>query len=271
MERKRMPEAKDDHINLYYEVEGVGNPALILLHGLGSDGTAWSIVRPTLAEHYHIITPDLRGHGRTGAYDRPYTMKELADDVISLMDQVGVECANILGSSMGGMVAQCLGINYQDRVNKLILANSESFISPRLRMIIHNWIYLAENLGYRCYLENTIPWVYTEPFYNSHEEEINARIAELASRSVPSFIQAAEAVLKHDMTGFLSKISAPTLIISGELDTIATREYSELLHQEIPNSQLEIIPRTGHMAIIEKPDVFCEIVLNFLVNKPSTR
>jgi len=266
-----MPEAKLDDIKLYYEVEGSQPPQLILLHGLGSDGTAWSFVRPTLAKHYQIIIPDLRGHGRTDAYDRSYTMKELADDVIWLMDQVEVEYANILGSSMGGMVAQYLGINYQDRVNKLILANSESFISPRLRMIIRNWIYLAENLGYRRYLENTIPWVYTEPFYNSHEEEINARINELASRSVPSFVQAARAVLNHNVTGFLSKISAPTLILAGEFDTIATKEYSELLHQEILNSQLVIIPDTGHMAIIEKPDTFCEIVLDFLVNKPNTK
>jgi len=266
-----MPEAKLDDIKLYYEVEGSRPTPLILLHGLGSDGTSWSFVRPILRKHYCLIVPDLRGHGRTSSNDRPYTIKQLADDVIALMDYSEIESANILGSSMGGMVAQSLGIHYPERVIRLILANSESFISPRLRRIIKNWIFLAENLGYRSYLENTIPWVYTESFFNSHEGEIDARIEELASRSVSAFIQASKAVLEHNVTEDLSRISAPTLIISGEFDSIVTNEYSELLHQEINDSQLETISRTGHMAIIEKPDTFCEIVLDFLVNKPNTK
>lgn len=259
-----MPLARVGDINLYYEVEGLGKSNLILIHGLGGDGNGWSRVCPTLKQHYRLIIPDLRGHGRTGAYLHSFTIKTLADDIISLMNQANIESANILGSSMGGMVSQCLGIYYPERVNSLILANSECYISSRLKMIINNWIYLAENLGYRCYLENMIPWIYSETFFNSHEVEIKTRIDELSDRSVSAFIQAAKAVLKYDVSHLLSHISAPTLIIAGELDTLITEEYSNWLNQTIPNSQLEIIPYTGHMAIVEKPEIFCEIVLQFL-------
>jgi 3-oxoadipate enol-lactonase len=264
-----VPELIIKNFNLYYEECGEGETDLVLIHGLGSDVTAWSVVTPILSKFFRLILPDLRGHGRSTAGDGPFAISALADDVVCLLDHINVKRANILGSSMGGMVAQCLGIYHPERVQSLIIANSESHIAPRLRMIIENWIFLAGHMGYRTYIENTIPWVYTESFFNDHEAQIKSRIDELAARSVPAFIQAAKAVLDHDVTQLLSRIAAPTLIISSEFDTLSTKEYAELMLQHIPNAQLEVISDTGHMAIIERPNEFCEIILSFLGPKAN--
>jgi len=259
-----MPEAFINGISLYYEIDGSGKDSLVLIHGLGSDGTAWALQRPAFAQSFRLIIPDLRGHGRSSGYDKPYTIQEIATDIVHLLDHNQVEKAHILGSSMGGMVAQCLGIFYPQRVSRLVIANSESYISPRLRMILENWIDLAEHLGYRAYIQNTIPWVYTESFFNDHVDLIKARIDELSIRPVAALVQAAKAVLSYDVSGLLDRISVPSLIISSELDTLVASENAQVFMENIPNAHLEIINGSGHMVAIERPKTFNEIVLRFL-------
>ena len=118
-----MPMARVNGININYKVEGQGEP-LVMLMGLSAALGAWSSQVPLLKKYYRVIRLDNRGAGKSDKPAGPYTTKMMADDTVGLMDHLGIEKANFMGVSMGGMIAQEIAINYPQRVNKLILAST---------------------------------------------------------------------------------------------------------------------------------------------------
>ena len=100
-----MPKAPVSDIVTYYEEAGSGD-ALVLLTGLGADLQSWALTAPALAKQFHVVMPDNRGAGRTSAPDRPYAIAQMAGDVVALLDRLGIEKANLVGFSMGGLEAQ---------------------------------------------------------------------------------------------------------------------------------------------------------------------
>ncbi len=116
-----MPYAKINDHRIYYETYGKGEP-LIMIMGLGADTNCWSDkLIQELSKQYRVIIFDNRGAGKSDPAKAPYTIRDLANDVIKLMQTLSVEKAHILGVSMGGMIAQEIAINYPSKVNKLIL------------------------------------------------------------------------------------------------------------------------------------------------------
>lgn len=125
MEGGEMPKAKINGININYEVHGHGEPLVLIMGGI-CEHRGWMFQTCAFKKYYRVITFDNRGIGKS---DRPggcvaYSMKIMADDVVGLMDHLGIEKAHVLGVSLGGMIAQVLAINYPDRINKLILAST---------------------------------------------------------------------------------------------------------------------------------------------------
>ena len=116
-----MTTAKIGENELYYEEHGSGDP-LLLIMGLATPSEGWMLQTPEFAEHYRTIVYDNRGVGRSSKPAGPYTIHEMADDAVGLLDQLGVERAHVLGISMGGMIAQELVLHHPDRVRGLVLA-----------------------------------------------------------------------------------------------------------------------------------------------------
>jgi pimeloyl-ACP methyl ester carboxylesterase len=125
-----MPKVKVNDIHMYYETKGEGYP-LVMIYGFGGNLNAWD---PRLVEglskHFKLILFDHRGAGRTDESDREYTIRLFADDTAGLMNALGISRANVLGISMGGMIAQELAINYPRNVSKLILCSTSSHWNP---------------------------------------------------------------------------------------------------------------------------------------------
>ncbi len=120
-----MPYAETNGISLYYEEYGEGHP-LVLIHGLGSSLESWSVQVPIYSQHFRVIVYDNRGSGRSEKPDYPYTMEQMADDAVGLMDFLGIEKAHFAGKSMGGMISQWIGIKHPTRVNKLVIGCSSA-------------------------------------------------------------------------------------------------------------------------------------------------
>lgn len=237
---------------------------LILLHGIGASAERWSRVIPTLSRDYRVIAPDIIGFGYS---DKPlveYTMDFFIDFFESFLDNLGISEASIIGSSLGGHIATEFAIRFPHMVEKLVLVSPAGMMrksTPTLDRYIMAALYPEYQRVYEVFSEmvydsNTINQETLMDFVN----RMNLPNAKYAFMSTLSGIRYAPR-----LTGRLSNITAPTLLMWGENDT--TIPLAEYAHQynEIPNmEELVVIKKCGHIAPIERPATFNRIVLRFL-------
>lgn len=269
-----MPKARVNGVNLNYRIWGQGE-ALVLITGFGARQESWFFQTRSFKKYFRVITPDNRGAGKSDKPRGPYTTRMMADDVITLMDFLKIENAHILGVSMGGMIAQEIGINYPERVKKLILASTfarwdeRSGISKR---VIEN---LGPKRGYTGINANNVPLgklirVLASLAVNSRPLRILAILAKFYHRlsGTRGIAGQYQAVLAHDTLDRLHLIKAPTLVITGTEDRVVSASSSEVIADQIPNSELIKIVGGSHVLPVENRIPFNRYVLQFL-GKPD--
>ena len=238
---------------------------LILLHGIGASAERWSRVIPTLSRDYRVIAPDIIGFGYSDKPVVEYTMDFFIDFFESFLDNLGISEASIIGSSLGGHIATEFAIRFPHMVEKLVLVSPAGMMrksTPTLDKYIMAALYPEYQRVYEVFSEmvydsNTINQETLMDFVN----RMNLPNAKYAFMSTLSGIRYAPR-----LTGRLSNITAPTLLMWGENDTtIPLAEYGHQ-YNEIPNmEELVVIKKCGHIAPIERPATFNRIVLRFLM------
>lgn len=260
-----MPKIKVNDINMYYEVHGRGTP-IVFIRGLGGDYRGWAPQIPVFSEKYRVVLFDNRGVGLTDKPQMPYSTKLFADDTIGLMDQLGIEKAHFVGLSMGGAIAQQIGIHYPNRIKSLVLAATFAKMNTFTRNLLSFFKKLAEEGRKDDLIENTLLWVYTPDFHEKRFVDLD-RIKELmALNSQPpyAYVNQNLACQEHDTLNQLSQITAPCLILVGKEDILTPPTYSEILHKGIPHSKLVILERGGHGLFLEETETANQAVLDFL-------
>ena len=121
-----MPYAQTGEVAIYYERHGQGAPLMMIL-GLGQDIATWGFQVPELSNHFQVIVPDNRDAGKSSRCSAPYTTRDMAGDIIGLMDHLGLERTHLLGASMGGMIAQHVALMAPSRIGKLVLVSTTSW------------------------------------------------------------------------------------------------------------------------------------------------
>ena len=238
---------------------------LILLHGIGASAERWSRVIPTLSRHYRVIAPDIIGFGYSDKPVVEYTMDFFIDFFESFLDNLGISEASIIGSSLGGHIATEFAIRFPRMVEKLVLVSPAGMMrksTPTLDRYIMAALYPEYQRVYEVFSEmvydsNTINQGTLMDFVN----RMKLPNAKYAFMSTLSGIRYAPR-----LTGRLSNITAPTLLVWGEDDTtIPLAEYAPQ-YNGIPNlEEIVVIKKCGHIAPIEKPSTFNRIVLRFLM------
>jgi 3-oxoadipate enol-lactonase len=263
-----MPTVKVGDINMYYEIQGEGDP-LLLIMGLGSDLTGWMFQIPEFSKKYQVIAFDNRGVGRTETPDKPYSVKMMADDAIGLMDVLGIDTAHILGLSMGGFIAQELAIKHPERVKSLILATTAS--AGDYRLVAHvtsAWAAAkTEGVSPKTFYSLMFPWIFTDKFFENSEMVQMALDTMAASPYLPpahAFARQVTACIEHNARDRLSQITAPTLVLVGREDILLPVKLSEELAAGIPKAKLVVLEGGGHGFNAEIPDKFNKAVLEFL-------
>ena len=132
-----MPISELENIKLYYDSKGNGEP-LLLISDITQDSQSWEHIHNNLSRHFRVITFDNRCSGRSDYADSGFTISDMAQDVINLLNFLKIERAHILGHGMGGFVAQEIAIQHPDRVLKLILEDSSPFLSLRNKLLFEN-------------------------------------------------------------------------------------------------------------------------------------
>jgi 3-oxoadipate enol-lactonase len=264
-----VPTVKVGDINMYYEVHGGGQP-LLLIMGLGSDSSNWMLQTMEFSKGYQVIVFDNRGVGRTDAPDIPYSVKMMADDTVGLMDAIGVKEAHVLGMSLGGYIAQELGIEYPGRIRSLVLAATAAAPAayPASAHVVRAWLAaLTEGISRRTLLNLQAPFLFTEKLFQM-PDLLNMFIEGMAANPYPplphGFARQVDACFAHDTRGRLGRIAAPTMVLVGREDVLLPVRLSEELASGIPNARLVVLEGGGHGFNGEIADKFNKAVLDFL-------
>jgi pimeloyl-ACP methyl ester carboxylesterase len=260
-----MPVVQLNGIERFYQETGQGDP-LLLINGIGGTSLGWEPLLPALAERFRVITSDNRGVGRSAAPPGPYTTRHLADDAAALLTHLGVTRTHVVGSSMGGMIAQELVLTYPQLVDRLVLF--AACARPR-RAIIDPWltfvVQMKERLDPTAVTLGWLPWLYP-PAFLAQPEWVEAVLAwqEPYPSSAHGIAAQAEAVRHHDTLERLAQITAPTLVLVGAEDIVMPVYYSQELAERIPGATLRVLEQSGHEALWQDPEAGAKVLLEFL-------
>ncbi len=257
-----MPTVHIDSLQLYYDETGSGQP-LILLHGLGSCGEDWLFQTPAFAQHYRVILPNLRGHRGSSPIASRIEVASLAADMAQMMDALHIASACIVGLSLGGLVGQQLAIDFPHKVDRLVLANTFARLWPtslREAFILSRRAIVSSLLP----IHTTARVVAADLFPPDQAELRDAALGRVGDNDVPSYRQLVGAIRRFDTRKQLQRITAPTLVITGDRDNVVPRGCQQQLVAGIPNAQWVVVKDSGHATPIDQPEEFNRIVLEFL-------
>ncbi len=250
-------------VTLAYRWDGPADgPVLVLSNSLMSNYSMWDDTMPALADKFRVLRYDKRGHGRSTVTPGPYSIASLSEDLIGLMNALGVQKAHVAGLSMGGMISQYIGANHPERVLSLALCNTASEMPPR--SLWEERIALAHEGGTAALVDGTIGRWFRAGFTQRSPEKIATVRAMILATTTDGYIANASAVRDMAQTTMLLKIKAPTLILTGRQDPACTVAQGEVLHRMIDGSRYEIIEDAAHLSNIEQPEVFNRLLRGFL-------
>ena len=247
-----------------FERRGEG-PPLLLIHGLGYGRWGWGPAVALLAERCRVVLFDNRGIGASDAPPGPYSVAELAGDAFAVLDAAGIERASVVGTSLGGMVAQQLAADRPERVGRLVLActtpgGERAFPFPRgTQRLLEQAQQLEPLVALRRFVENALAPGAPEALV---EEIVALRVA-----NPPDPVGwAAQAAAAAAFDGFdrLGEIAAPTLVLHGTADEVVDVRNAGLLAERIPDARAELVEGAGHLFFWEQPSAFVRHVMEFV-------
>ncbi|MDL5157906.1 3-oxoadipate enol-lactonase [Actinomycetospora termitidis] len=234
-------------------------PVLVLLCSLGSTVDMWAPQRRELADTYRVLTLDTRGHGGSPVPDGPYTVEELADDVLETLDGLGVGRATFAGVSLGGAMSQAIALRAPERVAALgLLCTSSRFgnldsFAERARVARAEGVTgLADGVVARWFTDDVDP-------------EVRTRMRDMiAATPAEGYASCCEAIVAWDSRDRLASITAPTLVISGAEDPATPPEHGRAIADGIPGARFEIVDDAAHLASYQRPEVVTPLLAELL-------
>jgi len=263
-----MPVVQANNIDVYYEVQGAGEP-LVLIPYLAADQACYAFQVPDYAKHFTCYTVDLRGAGLSGKPDGVYTTELFAADIAQFMQAVGITSAHVSGLSLGAAVGTWLAATYPSLVKSLSLHSAWTATDPYLRVVVEGWRTMAKALDSvtDMVIEGIFPWCFTPELYAAKPEYIDSLADFVRSRPMPpvdAFLRQSGAVLAHDATGVLGLIKAPTQITFGRHDAPCSTRFAAPLTEGIKDSELVVFEDCAHAPIYENVEEFNGRTLAFL-------
>lgn len=251
-----------------YRMERRDNkPVLVLSNSIGTTMRMWDGQIAELSRHFSVLRYDARGHGASSVPGGAYPLARLGQDVLELMDTLGIGQAHFLGLSLGGIVGQWLGIHAPTRIDRLVLSNTASYLGPADRFEAP----IAEALQgedmtatAEAFLRNWFPASMLE----APGATVGTFRAMLLATNRHGLVGSWRAVQEADMRQDIARITRPTLVIAGEHDTVTAASYGVEMAKTIPGAQLLVLPAV-HLSNVEFPQEFVDAVVKFVLS-PAT-
>lgn len=252
-------------MNLHYQVDGQGE-AILLIHGLFGSADNLGLLARSLKDKYKVISVDLRNHGRS-PHSTPFSYRDMAHDVLTVIDQLDIECFSLIGHSMGGKVAMALTELAAERINHLLVLD----IAP-----VHYLVHRHQNVfaGLREVAQHTVTKrSEAEPYLAMHVVEPGVR-----QFLLKSFAKQDDGTYgwRFNVEGLISNydtimgwqeiapFSGKTLFIKGQHSEYILPEHRDAIGRQFPAAKAHLVANTGHWLHAEKPDTVNRIILNFL-------
>jgi len=237
-------------IDVYYEDHGAGAPLVLLHGGMLTLDLSFGALMPRLTPSRRLLPIELQGHGRTADIDREITLANQAGDVVGVLDHLGLERADVLGFSWGGLVALETAVRHPDRVDRLVLG------------AVH-----TRADGYHAEIHD--PSTYATSTRMPTEAEFGAMYAEYERYGLSTF-ETVVAKLDPIVTAEenwtladLARVAAPTLVMIGDHDFVRV-DHAVAMQEAIPDAGLAVVPRTTHTQVIERVGIVAPLLEDFL-------
>ena len=234
-----------------YTVDGAADaPVLVLSNSLGATRGMWDPQVPALAERFRVVTYDTRGHGQSPTPPGPYTLDDLVDDLVALLDEVGADRAHVAGLSLGGMTAMRLAAREPARVHRLALLCTSAKADPQGFLDRA----AAARTGGTAPLAPAVVSRWLTPGYAAEHPDLVARLESMiATADDEGYAACCEVVAALDLREDLARISAPTLVISGWEDPALPPPHQQLIADGIAGAELLTVSPGAHLANLEQP------------------
>lgn len=265
-----MPAIAIGDAELWVEEAGTGAP-LLLVPGLSGVGSFWRAQVDAFRDDFRVIVHDHRGAGRSTHSRIRYSVEQMADDVLRLMDRLGLEAVHLAGHSTGGAIGQVIAQDQPARLRSLVLSATWAGPDPYFRRLFAHRREVLLRLGPEAYRQAS-SLVLAPPWWISAND---ARLAEedraaLAAMPAPEILASRiDAILAFDRRARLGEIRVPTLVIVAADDMVTPRFYSDELAARIPGAKLVVLPTGGHFAPAISPGAWNAPVGGFLRAQPA--
>ena len=258
---------REDGAKIWWDSHGEGPPVLLIM-GLAYPAEMWFRLLPGLSEHHRVLRIDNRGAGHTGdVVGAPYTVEMMAADCLAVLDAAGEQAAHIVGISMGGLMAQELGLSFPERVRSLVLMATHPGIAHAV--LDPEAIALLGSRGSMTpeqAAEASIPFNYAPTTPRPEIEQDWARRFPLAT--TPAGYAAQGGTAFWSGLDRLPTMTVPTLVLQGELDRLVPPANTETIARLIPGAKLVTIPDANHLLTTDQPDRVLAELLDFLAAQP---
>lgn len=263
-----MPIVQANGININYEERGKGDP-LILIMGLGADGSVWEDHVQAYEKHFRCILMDNRGAGLSDKPDGSYTTAMMADDTAGLMDALGIEQARVAGISMGGAIAQSLALRHPEKVQSMVLVSTWARCDTYAKVVFENFKKMRAVSDPGDFMELLQLWIFAADHIEANHADLKQGQQDARDVENPmpqhAFDAQCDACITHDTLDELDTIHVPTLITIGTADIFTPYHFSEAIHNRIDGSEMFVLERVGHAHHWEKLDEFNAKTTRFLL------
>jgi 3-oxoadipate enol-lactonase len=225
-------------------------PVVVLSNSLGATRGMWDPQVPALAERYRVVTYDTRGHGDSPAPAGPYSLDDLTDDLVALLDEVGADRAHVAGLSLGGMIAMRLAVREPDRLDRLALLCTSA--KPDPQPFLDRAV--TVRAGGTAPLAPAVASRWLTPEYAAEHPDLVAKLeAMIAGADDEGYANCCEVVASVDLRADLARVTAPTLVFAGGQDQALPPEHQQLIADSIPGARLLTVTPGAHLANLEQP------------------
>ncbi|WP_439626786.1 alpha/beta fold hydrolase [Shinella sp.] len=237
-------------IECAYTIEGQG-PALFLIHGIGARKTGWTKIVEQLKDRFTCISYDLRGHGESPLPEGRFGLDDLVDDLETLRGRLGIEKAHFAGHSLGGMIGPAYARRYPERVLSLGLLSTAAFRTEDDSFKVKAVVTAMREKGIPQVLDTLTARWFTDDFAAARPDVIEWRKKQVVDTDGDVFLNVFDIYAETEMSPWLHEVTAPSLVLTGELDGGCNPRLNTQIAEALPNSELVILDGLKHAILIE--------------------